>query len=79
MFCFHFLAREILIEADLRQRGVGRCDIVVYLDGKLIGSYFDRSYNDLPGMANELRTQPAVRLGFGDAQFSQCRRIGNIV
>ncbi len=49
--------REILIEADLGQRGVERCDIAVYLDGKLIESYFDKSYGDLPGIANELRAK----------------------
>ena len=49
--------RKILIEADLGQRGVERCDIVVYLDGKLIRSYFDKSYDNLPNIANELRAK----------------------
>jgi hypothetical protein len=30
---------------------------VVYLDGKLIGSYFDKSYNDLPAIVDELRAK----------------------
>jgi len=49
--------RKFLVEVDLGQKAVERCDIVVYLDGKLIESYFDKSYGDLPSIANELRTK----------------------
>jgi len=49
--------RKILVEVDLGQRGVEKCDIIVYLDGKLIGSYFDNSYDNLPDIANELRAR----------------------
>ena len=48
---------NFLIEVNLGQRAVEKCDIVVYLDGKLIGTYFDKSYNDLLGIANELRAK----------------------
>jgi hypothetical protein len=49
--------RKILLEVELGQRGVEKCNIAVYLEGKLIGSYFDKSYNNLPEMANELRAK----------------------
>lgn len=48
---------KILVEVDLGKKAVERCDIAVYLDGKLIGSYFDKSYNDLPSIANDLRAK----------------------
>lgn len=49
--------RKISIEVDLGQKAVERCDVIIYLDGKLIGSYFDRSYSDLPTIANELKAK----------------------
>ncbi len=48
---------SILIEVDLGQRAVEKCDIVVYLNEKIIESYFDKSYDDLPDIANELRAK----------------------
>jgi hypothetical protein len=51
------LGDSILIEVDLGQRAVERCDIVVYLNEKIIGNYFDMSYGDLPDIANELRAK----------------------
>lgn len=47
------MSGKILVEADLRNRAVERCDIAVYLDGKLIGTCFGKSYDDLPSIANE--------------------------
>ena len=50
------MGRKILVEVNLGQRAVERCDIFVYLDGKLIESYFDKSYNDIARITSELRT-----------------------
>jgi len=49
--------RKILVEVDLGKKAVERCDILVYLDGKLIESHFDKSHDDLPSIANELRAK----------------------
>ena len=49
------MKREILIEIDLGQRGIERTDIAIILDGRLIQTYYDKSYADLPGLAEELR------------------------
>ena len=46
---------KIWVEVNLGQKAVERCDIFVYLDGKPLQSHFDKSYNDLPSIANELR------------------------
>ena len=54
---------EILIEVDLGQRAVERCDMFVYLDGKLAQSHFNKSYPDLIGIANELKeTYPDAQI-----------------
>ena len=51
------MAREILIEIDLGQRAVERSDIAVFLDAKLVLTYYDRPYADLPNLAQELRAK----------------------
>jgi hypothetical protein len=51
------MAREILIEIDLGQRAAERCDIAAFLDTKLVVTYYDRSYADLPNLAQELRAE----------------------
>ncbi len=49
------MATEISIEIDLGQRAAERCDIAVFLDTKLVVTYYDSSYADLPSLAQELR------------------------
>ncbi|MFA4915646.1 MAG: hypothetical protein WC560_03110 [Syntrophales bacterium] len=49
------MSRKILIEVDLGRKGAEKCDIEIYVDGKLIECYFDKSYSDLPGIAEELK------------------------
>jgi hypothetical protein len=48
---------SILIEVDLGKKAVEKCDIVVYLNEKILGSCFDKSYDDLPDIASELRAK----------------------
>lgn len=60
------MSDKILVEVDLGKKAVERCDIAVYLNGKLIGSYFDKSYDDLPSIANELRAR------YQDAEIEAC-------
>ena len=51
------MARKIFIETDLGKKGVERCDVAVYLDGKLIANHFDMSYDDLKSIAGELKAE----------------------
>ena len=51
------MGEKFLIEADLGKKAVERCDVLAYLDGKLVGDYFDKAYDDLLPIANELRAQ----------------------
>ena len=57
------MGRKIWVEVNLGQKAVERCDIFVYLEGKLVESYFDKSYNDIAHIANKLRT------AYGDVQI----------
>ena len=46
----------INIEVDLGIKGVQKTDIYVYLDGKLIGTHMDRSYDDIQMGAADLKS-----------------------
>ncbi len=49
------MERKILIEVDLGKKGVEKCDVIVYLDGKLIEDHWDIEYAYLSGIADKLR------------------------
>ena len=57
---------KITIEADLGVKAVEKTDIFVYRDGKLIASYFDKSYDDIGKIAEKMRTQ------YQDAEVETC-------
>lgn len=47
--------KKVFIEVDLGKRAVEKTDVTIYVDSKLIESYYNKSYNDLPQLAHELR------------------------
>ncbi len=51
------MGKKILIEVDLGLKAVERVEVYIYLDGKLLISHWDKSYADLPAIANELRSE----------------------
>ena len=57
------MAKEILIEADLGLKGVEKTDILVYEDGRLIETQYDKSYDDLRKMAGKFRANsPGIKV-----------------
>ena len=48
---------KIRIEADFGIKGIEKTDIFVYKDGKMIASYYDRSYEDIRKTADQMRVR----------------------
>ena len=46
---------KISIDVDLGRKGVEKTDIYVYLDGELFETHFDRSYDDIQKVAEDLK------------------------
>lgn len=46
---------KITIEADLGRKGVEKTDVYVYEDGRLLDTYFDRTFDDIRKIAKELK------------------------
>ena len=51
------MVEKIMVEVDLGKKAVERCAVAIYLNGKLVGDYADRSYGDLPLIAAELKAE----------------------
>ena len=51
------MARKILFEVDLGLKGVEKCDVGIYLDGRLVENRWDIPYNDLHHLAEEFRSK----------------------
>jgi len=45
----------ITVEVDLGRKGVEKTDIYIYLDGALIETHFDKSYDDIRQVAENLK------------------------
>ncbi len=60
------MKRMVSIEVDLGLKGVEKVDVHVYLDGVLVQSHWDRSYDDLPAIARNLRSK------YPDADVEAC-------
>jgi hypothetical protein len=48
---------KISIDVDLGIKGIEKTEIYVYLDGKLIETHFDKSYDDIRLVTESLRTR----------------------
>jgi hypothetical protein len=48
---------KITIEADLGKKGVEKTDVYVYKDGRLLDTYFDRTFDDIRKIAREIKEQ----------------------
>ena len=57
---------KILIEVDLGKKGVEKCDVIVYLDGRSIEDHWEIGYDDLPMIADKLREK------YPDANIETC-------
>ncbi len=49
------LNSKITIEADLGRKAVEKTDVYVYQDGKLIETFFDRSFDDIRKIAKDFK------------------------
>ena len=50
-------SRKITVEADLGKKGVEKTDVYVYENTKLIETHFDKSFEDIRKIAEELKTR----------------------
>ncbi len=48
---------KILVDVDLGRKGVEKTDMYVYLDGKLIQTHIDKSYDDIRLVAGDLTNE----------------------
>jgi hypothetical protein len=48
---------KITIDVDLGIKGIEKTEIYVYLDGKLIETHFDKSYDDIRIVTEDLRAR----------------------
>ncbi len=48
---------KITVEADLGRKGVEKTDVYVYEDGRLLDTYFDKSFDDIRKIAKDLRAR----------------------
>ena len=48
---------KITIDVDLGIKGIEKTEIYVYLDGKLIETHFDKSYDDIRLVTESLRAR----------------------
>ena len=49
--------KKIIVEADLGRKGVEKTDVYVYEGTKLIDTYFDKSFDDIRKIAEELKAR----------------------
>ncbi len=48
---------KINIDVDLGRKGIEKTEIYVYLDGKLIETHFDKSYDGIRLVAEDLKSR----------------------
>lgn len=48
---------KINIDVDLGIKGIEKTDIFVYLDGKLIETHYNKSYDDIRRVATDLKAR----------------------
>lgn len=46
---------RIMVDVDLGRKGIEKTEMYVYLDGKLIETHFDKSYDDINLVVQDLR------------------------
>ena len=46
---------RIMVDVDLGRKGIEKTEMYVYLDGKLIETHFDKSYDDINVVVQDLR------------------------
>ncbi|SPD76306.1 hypothetical protein PITCH_A890015 [uncultured Desulfobacterium sp.] len=46
---------KILVDVDLGRKGIEKTEMYVYLEGKLIETHFDRCYDDIKMVVEDLR------------------------
>ena len=46
---------KITIEADLGRKGVEKTDVYVYEDGRLLDTFFDKTFDDIRKIAKDLK------------------------
>ncbi|MCP4575389.1 MAG: hypothetical protein GY846_03770 [Deltaproteobacteria bacterium] len=46
---------KINIDVDLGRKGIEKTEIYVYMDGRLIETHFDKSYDDIRLVAEDLK------------------------
>jgi hypothetical protein len=46
---------RIMVDVDLGRKGIEKTEMYVYLDGKLIETHFDKSYDDINVVVQNLR------------------------
>ncbi|SPD71779.1 hypothetical protein PITCH_A1020024 [uncultured Desulfobacterium sp.] len=57
---------RITVEADLGKKGVEKTDVYVYQDGKLIETHFEKTFDDIREISNEIRSL------YTDSQVEVC-------
>ena len=57
---------KITVEADLGRKGVEKTNIYVYKDNSLLETYFDKTFDDIRKIANDIKTL------YKDAQVEVC-------
>jgi len=48
---------KIIIDVDLGRKGIEKTEMYVYLDGKLIETHFDKTYDDIRVVAEDLKAR----------------------
>jgi hypothetical protein len=46
---------RIMVDVDLGRKGIEKTEMYVYLDGKLIETHFDKSYDDINVVVQDLK------------------------
>ena len=59
-------SRKITVEADLGKKGVEKTDVYVYENTKMIETHFDKSFEDIRKIAEELKIESDVLAPFCD-------------
>jgi len=49
--------KKIIVEVDLGRKGVEKTEIYVYLDGRLIETHFDKTYEHIRVVAEDLKAR----------------------
>jgi hypothetical protein len=47
---------KITVEADLGRKGVEKTDVYIYQDDRLLETYFDKTFDDIKKIANDIKT-----------------------